>query len=124
VKAQVLRAPEAPNNRLRRLALPLSRGVGFQVMDQMTCCKDSCWEPERDLGHAGGFDYLLGKCGRCGTPWMNVFCIATSRTGYEPVTVSDLERMRSTADDPDFKEFMRDWGEKNLWRQEQDSRNH
>lgn len=83
-------------------------------MEQLTCCKDSSWEPECDLNHAEGFDYLLGKCGRCGTPWMNVFCIATSRTGYERVTVSDAERMRSIVDARELKEFMREWGRNNL----------
>jgi hypothetical protein len=83
-------------------------------MDPLTCCKDSSWELERDLGHADGFEYLLGKCRQCGTPWMNVFCVATGISGYEPVTAGDAERMNSIADGPELKEFVRDWGRKNI----------
>ncbi len=83
-------------------------------MGQLTCCKDSSWAHERDLGHAEGFEYLLGKCRRCGVPWMNVFCVATGITGYERATPSDVEAIQSIPDGPELKEFMRRWGNKNL----------
>jgi len=83
-------------------------------VDQPTCCKKPLWISELDLGHAGGFEFLLGKCRSCGTYWMNVFCVATSTTGYEPVTLSDVEHMQSLPDGPGVKAFMRDWGDRNL----------
>ena len=83
-------------------------------MDQLTCCKESSWSAERDLGHAEGFEYLIGKCARCGAPWMNVFCVASGITGYERVAPADAARIRSTADGPGLKELMREWGRKNL----------
>ncbi len=45
---------------------------------------------------------------------MNVFCVATSTTGYEPVTLSDVEQMKSLPDGPGVKAFMRAWGDRNL----------
>jgi len=83
-------------------------------MDQLTCCKGPSWAPERDLGHAESFDYLLGKCTRCGSPWMNVFCVASGITGYERVKPDDLARIRATPDGPELKELMRQWGRENL----------
>ena len=83
-------------------------------MDQMTCCTDSSWVPQRDLGQAEGFEYLLGKCGHCGAPWLNVFCVATGITGYERVTPSDVEAIQSLPDGRGLKEFMRRWGSEKL----------
>ena len=83
-------------------------------MNELTCCKDSSWVLERDLGHAAGFEYLLGKCSRCGVPWMNVFCVATGITGYERVTPSDVEAIQAMPDGRELKEFMRRWGNENL----------
>ncbi len=83
-------------------------------MDEMTCCPASTWVSERDLGNAEGFEYLLGKCGQCGTSWLNVFCVATGVTGYERITPSDMEAIRSISDDHTLKEFMRRWGNENL----------
>jgi len=83
-------------------------------MDEMTCCTESVWVAQRDLGSAEGFEYLLGKCGRCGTPWMNVFCVATGITGYERVTPSDVAAIQSISDNRELKEFMRRWGNENL----------
>jgi hypothetical protein len=45
---------------------------------------------------------------------MNVFCVATGITGYEPVAIADIARFRSAADGPELKELMRQWGRKNL----------
>jgi hypothetical protein len=83
-------------------------------MGQLTCCQDSFWVPERDLEHAGGFEYVLGACSRCGEPWMSVFCVATGISGFEPVTPADVEAIRSIRDARELKEFMRRWGDKNL----------
>jgi hypothetical protein len=83
-------------------------------MDQPTCCKRPSWVSELDLGRASGFEYILGKCDACGTYWMNVFCVASGITGFEPVSLSDMERMRSIPEAPELKAFMRAWGEKNL----------
>jgi len=83
-------------------------------MDQPTCCRKPSWISELDLDHAGGFEFALGKCERCGTYSMNVFCVATGITGFEPVSSSDVERMRSLPPGPERKAFMREWGEANI----------
>ena len=57
---------------------------------------------------------MLGKCDRCGTYWMNVFCVATGITGFEPVSLTDAERMKSIPRGPELKAFMRSWGERNI----------
>ena len=83
-------------------------------MKQLNCCEKSSWVSEVDLAHAAGFEYLLGKCERCGAHWMNVFCVASGITGYEPVTLADAERMKSISDGRELKAFMRNWAETNL----------
>ena len=83
-------------------------------MDQPACCKTPSWTSERDLEHAGGFEYVLGKCDRCGAHSMNVFCVASGSSGFEPVQSSDVERMKSIPSGPELKAFMRTWGEKNI----------
>jgi hypothetical protein len=45
---------------------------------------------------------------------MNVSCTASGATGYERVTATDVEAIRSLRDVGELKEFMRRWGEKNL----------
>lgn len=79
----------------------------------LTCCQDSGWTRERDLGCAEGFECILGKCTRCGTPWMNVFCGASGITGYERVAADDIARFQSTADEPELKEVLRQWVARN-----------
>ena len=69
---------------------------------------------ERDLGGAGGFEFVLGRCGRCAAPWMNVFCMASSITGYEPVQPDDAQAIRAIEDPSELKKFMRRWGDDNL----------
>lgn len=83
-------------------------------MNQPTCCKKPAWVSELDLGHAGGFEYVLGKCGRCGAYSMNVFSVATETTGFETVSPSDVERMKSIPPGPERKALMRKWGEENI----------
>ena len=82
--------------------------------NQLTCCRNPSWVSELDLGQASGFDYLLGRCDRCGAHWMNVFCVASGITGFEPVSVTDVERMKSISDGRELKAYMRSWGDINL----------
>lgn len=81
---------------------------------QLPCCEESSWSPERDLDHAEGFEYVLGKCGHCGTPWMSVFCGASGISGYEPVTPTDVQAINSLRGAGERKEFMRGWAGRNL----------
>ncbi len=83
-------------------------------MSYLTCCKNPSWQSERDLPNAEGFEYILGKCSRCGTPWLNVFCVATSITGYEHVTPGDSEAIRAIQDAQELQDFIRRWGRTNL----------
>ena len=83
-------------------------------MDHPTCCKTPSWTSELDLEHASGFEYVLGKCDRCGAYSMNVFCVASGISGFEPVQVNDVERMKSIPSGPELKAFMRNWGEKSI----------
>lgn len=75
----------------------------------MTCCSKPAWVPEHDVGSARGFDFMLGKCGACGTPWIRAFCVASSIGGFEPVTPEDAAAMRVIGDPGELKEFMRRW---------------
>ncbi len=88
--------------------------VRVDVDTKPTCCKKPSWIAELDLAHAAGFEYMLGKCDQCGAYSMNVFCVATSMTGFEPVSLTDVERMKSLTDANELKEFMRNWCEKNI----------
>jgi hypothetical protein len=83
-------------------------------MDQPACCKKPSWISELDLGHAGGFEYVLGKCDQCGTYSMNVFCVASGATGFEAVSLGDVERIKSIRSGSELKAFMRKWGEENI----------
>jgi hypothetical protein len=83
-------------------------------MAHLACCKDSSWVAERDLGHAEGLEYSLGKCSRCGAPWMSVFCVASGVAGYEHVAPADVETIQSIKDGPALEGFMRRWGDNNL----------
>lgn len=83
-------------------------------MHSLSCCEDPAWVAERDLPHAGGFDYLLGRCSRCGAPWLNVFCVATGVTGYERVQQADVQAIQSIQDMVQLKDYMRRWASKHL----------
>ena len=78
---------------------------------QPTCCQTPAWVSELDLDHAGGFEFVLGACARCGAYSMNVFCGASGISGFETVSVSDVERMKSLHPGPELKAFMRQWVE-------------
>jgi hypothetical protein len=69
---------------------------------------------ERDLGHAEGFEYLIGRCRSCGAPWMSVFCVASGIAAYERVSPADVEAIRSLENGTALKDFMRRWGDANL----------
>ncbi|HEX2824873.1 MAG TPA: hypothetical protein VHP37_00890 [Burkholderiales bacterium] len=84
------------------------------MAEQPACCARPSWSPQLDLGQAGGFDYLLGRCAACGAYSMNVFCAASSVTAYESVTPADVERMKSVPPGPERKALMRRWGDVNL----------
>jgi hypothetical protein len=45
---------------------------------------------------------------------MNVFCVATGITGYEPVAPADVEAIHSIRDMMQLKEFMRRWASKDI----------
>jgi hypothetical protein len=87
-------------------------------MSQLTCCFVAkylpSWVPKRDLEHAGGFEYVLGKCFWCRTPWMNVFSTASGVGGFERVSRADVEAIGAIQDGRELKEFMRRWGDTNL----------
>jgi hypothetical protein len=84
------------------------------VVDKLSCCKSASFVSERDLDSAGGFDFTLGKCSSCGTPWMSVFCGASSVSGYEPVSDEDLAAIRRMTDRKEIKPFMRAWADRHL----------
>lgn len=90
-------------------AQPSKTAAGPRDTTNLSCCNEASWVPEFDLDQAGGFEFMLGKCDRCGTPWMDVYCTATSIGAYEPVSPSDVERMRAFTPGPERKAFMRDW---------------
>ena len=83
-------------------------------MNQPNCCKKPSWNSELDLGHAGGFEFILGKCDTCGEYRMNVFCVASGITAYEIVSASDIERMKSMAAGSELNGFMRKWSDENI----------
>ena len=78
-------------------------------MSESSCCASFDWVLELDLGRANHFDFALGACGNCGRIWMSVYCEASQVIGYEPVSSSDVERIRSIAAGPELKAFMRKW---------------
>jgi hypothetical protein len=83
-------------------------------MSDFTCCNNASWVLERDLAHAAGFEYSLGHCSGCRAPWMNVFCVASGKTGYERVTADDVRDIRCLQDVKQLQDFMRGWGDRNL----------
>ena len=83
-------------------------------MKELTCCEDSVWALVLALPSASGFEYVLGKCETCGAPWMNVFCVASSITGFERISPDDVEKILSTTDSAELKQLLRGWGDANL----------
>ena len=84
-------------------------------MSDLTCCSSPNWGPDtNDLGEAGGFDFLLGRCSSCSAHWLNVFCEASSITGYERVSDDDARAMLAAAPGPELKKCMKAWARENL----------
>lgn len=80
--------------------------------DPPPCCANASWVAERDLGGARGFEFDLGRCGRCGTPWMRAWCVASSRGGYEPIARAEADQLKALAPGPELTARVRAWGEK------------
>jgi hypothetical protein len=78
---------------------------------QPRCCFLASWVAERDLGSARGFEFDLGKCQRCGTPWMKVYCVASSAGDYEPISGAEAEKLKGLAP-TDLRAAMRAWGDR------------
>jgi hypothetical protein len=96
---------------MRRRKNPTFTAAAEPATSGMSCCSNPAWVAERDLGSARGFDLMLGKCGACGTPWINAFCVASSIGGYEPVNPAEVEAIRTIRDPAELKQFMRRWVE-------------
>ena len=95
--------------RRRRKGMPVPAAAA--APSGMSCCSSPAWVAERDLGAARGFDLMLGKCGACGTPWINAFCVASSIGGYEPVKPAEVEAIRAIEDPTELQQYMRRWVE-------------
>lgn len=80
--------------------------------DRPACCADSSWVAERDLGSARGFEFDLGRCERCGTPWMRAWCMASSIGGYEPISRAEADELKALAWGPELTARIRAWGDK------------
>ena len=75
----------------------------------LSWCAEPPWISELDLGHAGGFEFMLGRCGACSAHWMHVFATPANAESYVPVASNDVERMRAAAQGPDRKALMSRW---------------
>jgi hypothetical protein len=79
-------------------------------MKDLNCCFSPNWGPDSsDLGRAGDFEFVLGRCSNCGAFWMCTYCVAVSTTGYEPVSAEDARKMLSLPPGPQLKTFLKDW---------------
>jgi len=84
-------------------------------MSDLTCCGSPSWgQDTTDLGEASGFDFLLGRCSGCGAYWLNVFCTASSTTGYEQVADDDAHAMLAAAQGSELKKYMKAWSSRHL----------
>jgi hypothetical protein len=84
-------------------------------MIELTCCSSSNWGSDTtDLGHVDSFDFMLGRCSNCGAYWLNVFCVATNTTGYEPVSNDDARIMLAIPPGPELKAFMKAWSREHI----------
>ncbi len=71
----------------------------------------SKWDQDaaRDLGRAGDFEFVLGRCGKCGAYWMSVYCPAVSTADYAPVSGEDAQKMLSLPPGAELKSFLKEW---------------
>jgi hypothetical protein len=83
-------------------------------MTSPTCCKNPSWLSDHDLGNADSMEFILGHCSVCGAVSVNVFCVATGIAGYESVSETDAERMRSVPEGPEMKSFVRSWSREHV----------
>ncbi len=60
-------------------------------MDKVACCHGPDWKPLWDLGEAGSFDFLLGRCATCGEYLMHIWRMGDEE--YLPVTADDADRL-------------------------------
>lgn len=79
-------------------------------MDKLKCCHS----PDRtgeitDLGRAGDFEFVLGRCTTCSSWWMYVFCPATNSGDYEPVSEGEASRMQTIPRGPELKNYLKNW---------------
>ena len=72
------------------------------------CCAGASWVAERDLDGARGFEFEVGRCARCGTPWMHAYCVASSIGGFEPISREEAEKLKALPAD-EVKAAMRVW---------------
>ena len=73
----------------------------------MACCAGPNWEPLRDLGESGSFDFILGRCASCGKHLMHVWRMGDGE--YLEVNPEDVERFLHAERGPELKEMLRDW---------------
>jgi hypothetical protein len=76
---------------------------------KINCCNSPYLNKKStDLGHVGSFEFVLKQCVNCGACWMDVFCIPTNTTGFEPVTKEEAKLMMSMAGS-ESKKILKSW---------------
>ncbi len=85
-------------------------------MKNLNCCIFSKWDQNtaRDLGRVGDFEFVLGRCSKCGRYWMSAYCVAVSTNGYEPVSDEDAQKMLALPPGPELKAFLKEWEKKHI----------
>jgi hypothetical protein len=80
-------------------------------MKDLNCCLRADWNQAeaRDLGRAGDFEFVLGRCSKCGAYWISAYCPAVSTAGYEPVSDVDAQKMLTLPPGPELKAFLKEW---------------
>jgi hypothetical protein len=83
--------------------------------NEINCCqKPIISNSEEDLGHAESMEYVLFQCENCGKHWLNVFCVASSIAGFEPISEIDVSTVLNLGKGSERKAFMKEWGRENL----------
>lgn len=77
-------------------------------MTALDCC-GGAWMPVEDLGSAESFDFLLGRCARCGQYWMNLWSSMAPKGANVPVTRDDAERLLALPAWSERKRALADW---------------
>jgi hypothetical protein len=82
---------------------------------EINCCEEPIISDlKEDLGHAESMEYILFQCESCGKHWLNVFCVASSISGFEAVSENDVNTVLNLPKGSERKTFMKEWGRKNL----------